>query len=86
MILYHATTPNKVQKYHFSNQINKPVRGFTTLQGAMAWACKTGRSVILKIEDSNCHKLPDHHNQYGEAWWIDNDVKEWKCVFSPKDA
>jgi hypothetical protein len=33
-------------------------------------------------------KLPDHHNEFGEAWWIDHDVPqaEWKCVFSPKDA
>lgn len=96
--LFHATTPKKVQKYHQSGKINTPVRGFTTLvqrfstkmlwtdEAAMAWACKTGRSVILEIQGTDCHKLPDHHNRFGEAWWIDHDVLTWKCVFSPKDA
>lgn len=37
-------------------------------------------------EDALCHKLPDHHNSEGEAWWIDSYVYLWKCVFSPKDA
>jgi len=85
MILYHATTPKKVQKYHQSRRICAPVRGFTTLQAAMAWACKVGHSVVLQIE-GNAHKLPDHHNQWGDAYWIDGDVTNWKCVFSPKDA
>jgi 7-cyano-7-deazaguanine synthase in queuosine biosynthesis len=86
MVLYHATTPKKVQHYHASGRIIAPVRGFTTLQAAMAWACKTGRSVVLSVQGEDCHKLPDHHNQFGEAWWVDHDVSEWKCVFSPKDA
>lgn len=82
--LYHATTPKKVQLYHHSQRIIKPVRGFTTLTAALAWACKTNRTVVLEVVGTNCHKLPDHHNQFGEAWWIDHDVTEWKCVFSPK--
>jgi hypothetical protein len=86
MILFHATTPKKVQKYHQSGRIISPVRAFTTLQAAMAWACKVNRSVVLQIEGTDCHKLPDHHNIWGEAWWVDHDVLEWKCVFSPKDA
>jgi hypothetical protein len=86
MVLYHATTPKKVQHYHASGRIIAPVRGFTTLQAALAWACKTGRSVVLSVHGENCHKLPDHHNQFGEAWWVDHDVSAWKCVFSPKDA
>lgn len=86
MLLYHATTPKKVQHYHASGRIIAPVRGFTTLQAAMAWACKTGRSVVLAVQGEDCHKLPDHHNAFGEAWWIDHDVSAWKCVFSPKDA
>lgn len=86
MMLYHATTPKKVQNYHASGRIIAPVRGFTTLQAAMAWACKTGRSVVLAVQGEDCHKLPDHHNAFGEAWWIDHDVSAWKCVFSPKDA
>ncbi len=84
--LYHVTTPKKVQLYHHSQRIIKPVRGFTTLTAALAWACKTSRTVILEIAGTDCHKLPDHHNQFGEAWWIDHDITEWKCVFSPKDA
>ncbi len=86
LTLYHATTPKKVQHYHASGRIIAPVRGFTTLQAAMAWACKTGRSVVLAVHGEDCHKLPDHHNAFGEAWWIDHDVSAWKCVFSPKDA
>lgn len=86
LTLYHATTPKKVQHYHASGRIIAPVRGFTTLQAAMAWACKTGRSVVLAVQGEDCHKLPDHHNAFGEAWWIDHDVSAWKCVFSPKDA
>ena len=86
MTLYHATTPKKVQHYHASGRIIAQVRGFTTLPAALAWACKTGRSVVLAVQGEDCHKLPDHHNSFGEAWWIDHDVPAWKCVFSPKDA
>ena len=87
MKLYHATTPKKVQRYTQSKRIISPVRGFTTVQAAMAWAMKVGRSVILEIEADHAHKLPDHHNQFGQAWWNDGDVLEWKCVFSAdKDA
>ena len=54
---------------------------------AMAWAIKVQRTVILEIECPNPYKLPDHHNVFGDAWWNDGDVKEWKCVFSAeKDA
>ena len=88
MILYHVTTPKKVQNYHATGAIRSPVRGFTTKIAALMWACKVGRTVILRIEaeDALCHKLPDHHNSEGEAWWIDSYVYLWKCVFSTKDA
>lgn len=84
--LYHATTPKKVKAYHQTGKILKPVRGFTTQMAAMAWSMRTGRSVILEISgsDENCHKLPDHHNSYGEAWWFDEDIPTWKCVLSPE--
>lgn len=84
MKLYHATTPKKAKKYRETGEILKPVRGFTTLQAAMAWAIKTGRTVIYEVNGDPAYKLPDHHNQYGEAWWIDCDipVKNIKCVFS----
>ena len=48
----------------------------------MAWAMKVGRVVILEFDADNPHKLPDHHNPFGEAWWNDANVTEWKCVFS----
>lgn len=68
--LYHATTPRKAERYRQSGRIIAPVRGFTTLQAAMAWAMKVGRTVIYELPapEHKTHKLPDHHNQFGEAW------------------
>lgn len=84
MKLYHATTPRKAKKYKETGYICKPVRGFTTLQAAMAWAMKVGRTVIYEIEGSPVYKLPDHHNRFGEAWWIDENVpcSHIRCIFS----
>ena len=87
--LYHCTTPKKVQRYHQSGRIIAPVRGFSTIEAAMAWCIKTGRTIILEIdvESDKVHKLPDHHNDFGTAWWNDGDISGWKCVFSAeKDA
>lgn len=87
MILFHATTEKKARSYRETGAIIAPVRGFTTLQGAMAWALKVGRRVIYQIEGGPAYKLPDHHNPYGEAWWIDSNVRDFRCVFSAeKDA
>lgn len=84
MKLYHVTTEKKARLYRNTGHINAPVRGFTTLQAAMAWAIKVGRKVIYEVEGSKAYKLPDHHNAFGEAWWIDENipVKNIKCVFS----
>ena len=84
MILYHATTEKKAKKYRQSGCIKSPVRGFSTLQAAMFWSMKIGRKVIYQIDADNPHKLPDHHNQFGEAWWNDGDVCVDKiaCVVS----
>lgn len=42
---------------------------------------------LPQLSDERLHKLPDHHNVFGEAWWHDGDVAEWRCVFSAeKDA
>ncbi len=84
MKMYHATTPRKAKKYRETGGIFKPVRGFTTLQAAMAWAMKVGRTVIYEIDAKNVYKLPDHHNKFGEAWWADEDIpcERIKCVFS----
>ena len=87
MKLFHATTQKKAANYRHSKRIIAPVRGFSTLMAAMAWACKVGRTVIVEFDAPNPHKLPDHHNAYGTAWWNDGDVTEWVCIFSAdKDA
>ena len=89
MTLYHATTPKKAKLYRNTGHICKPVRGFTTLTAAMAWAMKVGRTVIYEVNGEKAYKLPDHHNKFGEAWWIDDDIKvnNIQCVFSAdKDA
>jgi len=80
--IFHVTTPKKAKRYLESGFIKSPVRGFTSIQGAMAWAMKVGRKVIYEIESDNVHKLPDHHNRWGESWWIDEDVKDFHCIFS----
>lgn len=81
-MLYHATTQKKAKLYRNVGKIKAPVRGFTTDKAAMAWAMKVGRTVILEFIAKQPHKLPDHHNKFGEAWWNDGDVENWKCVFS----
>lgn len=82
MKLFHATKEKMAKKYRETGYIKSPVRGFTTLKGAMAWAIKSNRKVIYEIECPNPYKLPDHHNKYGEAWWNDGNVHEFKCIFS----
>ena len=82
MKLYHATTQKKAARYRHTGVIIAPVRGFTTLQAAMAWSMKVGRTVIMEFDADHPHKLPDHHNEFGEAWWNDGDVQNWTCVFS----
>lgn len=87
MKLYHVTTQKKARLCREAGCIKSPVRGFTTLMGAMAWAIKIGRKIILEFEAANPHKLPDHHNEYGDAWWNDGDIKDWYCAFNAdKDA
>lgn len=82
--LYHATTPKKARRYRESARIIAPVRGFTTIEAAMAWAMRVGRTVIYEVaaDHDRTHKLPDHHNQFGEAWWVDGDVTDFRCVYS----
>jgi len=80
MLLYHATTPRKLARYRSSGRIITPVRGVTSHLAAQEWARKVGRTVILKIEGNVVHKLPDHHNQHGTAWWIEHDVETWEIV------
>lgn len=94
MKLYHATTQRKAKLYKETGCILAPVRGFTTLQAAMYWSISIDgdRPVFLEvncnetISKDKIHKLPDHHNVFGEAWWIDENVKcdNYKCVLSCK--
>ena len=78
MTLYHATTLKKAKLYRETGYIKKPVRGFTTLKAAMVWALKVGRSVVYEVSGEKVFKLPDHHNKFGEAWWIDENVHDFK--------
>jgi hypothetical protein len=82
MVLYHATTPKKAKKYRDSGCIKAPVRGFDSLTAALAWAVKTRRSVIYSFLAESPHKLPDHHNKYGTAWWCEKDVVHFTCEYS----
>ena len=87
MELFHVTTEKKAKLYRQTGFIKKPVRGFENLIAAMAWAIKTGRKVIYKFDAEIPYKLPDHYNDFGDAWWNDKDVKDFECVFSAvKDA
>jgi len=84
MKIYHVTTEKKAKKYRTSGKIIAPVRGFNTLKAAMFWAMKTGRTVIYEVNADNPYKLPDHHNNFGFAWWNDGDVPIEKidCIVS----
>lgn len=85
MIIYHVTTESKAKKYRETGHIISPVRGFNTLEAAMAWAIRVGRKVIYEVSSDKVFKLPDHHSKFGDAYWIDENVKDFKCVLSPKD-
>ena len=84
MVLYHVTTPKKAKRYRECGRIVRPVRGFTTPMAAMAWALRVNRTVIYEIEtcDQVTYKLPDHHNNFGETWWCDEDVTRFTCFYS----
>lgn len=86
--LFHAASPTQARTYRDTGHIARPVRGFTTLQGAMAWAMKVGRTVVYEVtaDPDAFHKLPDHHNEFGQAWWIDQDVRDFHCAFSAAQA
>lgn len=87
-ILFHVTTGKKVKEYRRIGRINAPVRGFDTLQGAMAWAMKVGRKVIMQVDcTTTAQMLPDHHNAWGNAWWTgDVPVGRMKCAYSAECA
>jgi len=86
MTIYHVTTNKKAKRYKETGYIKAPVRGFDTLTAAMAWAIKTGRTVIYEMQFNKFHKLPDHSNQFGHAYWNEENITEYKCVFSSDKA
>jgi hypothetical protein len=88
MKLFHVTTERKARLYRETGCIRKPVRGFDTLLAAMAWAMRSGRKVIYEVEVTAAHKLPDHHNAFGWAWWAEEDVPvdRIRCAYSAGSA
>ena len=53
----------------------------------MLWCIKTRITVIYEIKAPDkeiTHKLPDHHNNFGNAYWIEQNIKyeDIKCVLS----
>lgn len=57
---YHVTTASKLQRYENTGAILPPVRFWPEYGLAEAWAKKTGREIILKIEVPHSHPMPDH--------------------------
>lgn len=86
MILYHVTTEKLARRYRESGFIKAPVRGFDTPMAAMAWAMKVGRKIIYEIKADKPHKLPDHHNAFGCAWWNDGNITDFRCFYSAGEA
>ena len=89
--MFHVTTSRKAKLYRQSGFILGPVRGFDTLQAAMLWAMRVGRKGIYRVECSptrpSPQMLPDHHNQFGTAWWCGTvPVDDIECVVSVDDA
>jgi len=85
--LYHAATEHQARQYTEAGRILAPVRGFDTDRAAMVWAMQTGRQVILEIdtEGLNVAMMPDHHNEYGAAWWTPDDapMSQCRCIVEP---
>lgn len=81
-VLYHATTPRKMERYKATGAILPPVRGFDTLAAAQEWARLTnGRTIILRLSElEKVQALPDHHNAHGLAWWSPVKCTQWEVV------
>lgn len=79
-MLYHTTTPKKLQRYEISKRIISPVRGFLTKEAAEYWAKRHGRSILIMFKATKPWKLPDHHNRHGTAWWNEGDIETFEVV------
>jgi hypothetical protein len=82
MIGYHVTTPKKLERYKATGVILSPVRFWAFENSAMAWANKTGRTIILKIEAYEPYPLPDH-KPFGHAFWNHGDIDKWEIYLQP---
>ena len=75
MIVYHATTPNKLRRYYHNHLILPPVRYWTTRYSALKWMRKVGRSVLLSFEEPvPSYPLP----MKGGAKWSCRMVRDWQ--------
>jgi len=79
MTLWHATTPKKLERYQQTGGILPPVRGWAFESSARAWAKRTNRTVVLRIEVPTAHPLPDHQPR-GHGFWHDGIVRSWVAV------
>lgn len=85
--LYHVTTPRKARLYRQSGCIIGPVRGFDSLLASTVWAMRTGRTVIYEVQCEHPQMLPDHHNEFGHAWWCETvPLDRVRCVVSANGA
>lgn len=87
-VLFHATRSKMAKQYRESGCIKGPVRGFDTLTAAMAWAIRVGRKVIYEVRPvGEVNRLPDHHNEFGSAWWTETvPMSRVRCVYSGDSA
>ena len=79
MILFHCTTPKKLERYKNTGCILSPVRAWKFLNSAKAWNKRTGRTIILKFEVDEAYPLPDH-KPMGHAYWADENIREWQII------
>lgn len=74
MIGYHVTTPSKLAQYRQTGAILPPVRFWPTYDTAQAWARKTGRSLILRMDCEVHYPLPDHR----PAHWTPEIIRHFE--------
>lgn len=74
-LVYHVTTPKKLQRYKNTKAILPPVRFWPNLQTALRWAKRTNRTVIISfLRPKIAYPLPDHK----PALWSPNLIREYK--------
>jgi len=73
---YHVTTQRKLARCTQTGAILSPVRFWQYRDSAVAWARRTGRTVILEIAPTESYPLPDHKPR-GHARWTPELVRRW---------